>query len=318
MKTIIHSVYNFFTPQVANNYRARLIQHDFLSLFLFIAVILALLQSSPAQKVLSFATDITIGTLYQLTNQERIENGLSTLTYNQTLANAACNKALDMFEKDYWAHTSPTGDLPWDFIASAGYAYQYAGENLAKGFAFSNGVLEGWNNSPTHKENILRPVYTDIGFCVKNGILQGEETTLVVQLFGTPITLAKKENITTNAQALELSDNKKAAITITPSLPPVITSTPVPKQIANTNTNSFIGTSTSTPSKNILSFISLNALSFNFGLVGFSLLTMVLLIDLYFAQKLKLSRFTGKNIAHGLFAIGGIIIILVLTKGGIL
>ena len=38
-----------------------------------------------------------------------------------------------------------------------------------------------------HRENILNSTFTEIGVAVKNGILLGEETTLVVQFFGKPL-----------------------------------------------------------------------------------------------------------------------------------
>jgi hypothetical protein len=38
--------------------------------------------------------------------------------------------------------------------------------------------------SPDHRENLLSPNFKDVGFAVKAGNLQGEETFLVVQEFG--------------------------------------------------------------------------------------------------------------------------------------
>src|SRR5690606_22355375 len=61
---------------------------------------------------------------------------------------------------------------------------------LARDFDTSQGVINGWLNSPSHRENMLTAGYKDIGIAVLNGVLDGHETTLVVQLFGTPVTLA--------------------------------------------------------------------------------------------------------------------------------
>ncbi len=96
-------------------------------------------------------------------------------------------KATDMFARNYWAHYGPDGTTPWSFITNSGYEYEYAGENLAKNFMFSDGVVQAWMESPTHRENILRNEYTEIGYAIQNGVLNGEETTLVVQMFGTPL-----------------------------------------------------------------------------------------------------------------------------------
>lgn len=118
-------------------------------------------------------------------NQIRESNGLGDLTLNAELSKAAQAKAQDMFAKNYWAHFAPDGSTsPWGFIKGAGYNYLYAGENLAKGFTDSNGVINAWMNSQSHRDNILNPKYKDIGFAISEGNLLGEDTVLVVQMFG--------------------------------------------------------------------------------------------------------------------------------------
>ena len=39
--------------------------------------------------------------------------------------------------------------------------------------------------SPSHKENILNSKFREIGFAIEDGVLEGKQTTLVVQMFGT-------------------------------------------------------------------------------------------------------------------------------------
>ena len=134
--------------------------------------------------VLGYATDIKINDLLLYTNELREKNGLNDLTLNDALSKAAQAKANDMFKNDYWAHTSPSGKEPWDFIIGVGYDYIYAGENLAVDFSKSNDVVVAWDNSPSHRDNLLSPKYREIGFAVLDGELQGRKTTLVVQMFG--------------------------------------------------------------------------------------------------------------------------------------
>ncbi|MFW6110398.1 MAG: CAP domain-containing protein [Patescibacteria group bacterium] len=134
--------------------------------------------------VLGFATDISVEEIVSLTNQERAEQGLSTLEMDSKLAEAAHRKALDMFENDYWAHVSPDGKEPWDFIDESGYVYLSAGENLAKDFNHSDSVVRAWLKSPSHRENLLGDNFDEIGVAVVDGELSGFETTLVVQMFG--------------------------------------------------------------------------------------------------------------------------------------
>src|SRR3972149_9762200 len=93
-----------------------------------------------------------------------------------------------MFQENYWSHYSPDGKTPWDVILGAGYKYEYAGENLAKNFLFSNGFVDAVMNSTTHRDNLLKKEYTEVGYAIVNGTLNGEQTTLVVQEFGKPMT----------------------------------------------------------------------------------------------------------------------------------
>jgi hypothetical protein len=58
-------------------------------------------------------------------------------------------------------------------------------ENLARDFDSTDAMLSAWMTSPTHRENIVHSKYKDIGVAVVNGTLDGVETTLVVQMFGT-------------------------------------------------------------------------------------------------------------------------------------
>ena len=137
-------------------------------------------------KILGFATNVKLVDLFDQTNLERDQLGLKKLKYNLVLEDIAKQKAADMFNDNYWAHVAPDGRTPWDFFQESNYKYLYAGENLAKDFDKTPNLIQAWMNSPTHRENIVNPNYTEIGFAVVNGKLDGEETTLVVQEFAKP------------------------------------------------------------------------------------------------------------------------------------
>ena len=137
-----------------------------------------------APGILGFASNIFVEEIVETTNAYRQENGLSELTFDPVLSEAAREKAEDMFADDYWAHVAPDGTKPWFFIAEVGYDYIYAGENLAKDFQKSDAVVIAWMESPSHRQNILNEKFKDIGVAVVNGTLDGYETTLVVQMFG--------------------------------------------------------------------------------------------------------------------------------------
>jgi hypothetical protein len=173
----------FFIPSKKNSYKPYLLRK---SLLVFYTIILVVVNTFGGLFGISkiAASNITPTNIISLTNQERSASGLNTLNQNSKLASAAMAKAENMFEEQYWDHFGPNGETPWQFITAAGYNYVYAGENLAKGFRTSEGVVEAWMASPTHRDNILSKNYKDIGVAIKTGVLLGKETTLVVQMFG--------------------------------------------------------------------------------------------------------------------------------------
>ncbi|MCH7492969.1 hypothetical protein IID19_05310 [Patescibacteria group bacterium] len=119
-------------------------------------------------------------------NASRAEVGVAPLTLNNTLNQAAAQKAQHMIDNDYFAHTAPDGTKPWYFIKQSGYAYIAAGENLAMDFTAASSVHTAFMNSPSHKKNILKDTYTELGVAVLDGELQGSQTTVLVVFFGTP------------------------------------------------------------------------------------------------------------------------------------
>lgn len=131
-------------------------------------------------------SDVTATNIINLSNQARISNGVSALATNSKLNSAAKAKANNMLEEQYFAHVSPSNLSPWYWFKQAGYAYQYAGENLAIDFLASEDVIDAWLASPSHRSNLLSTKYKEIGVAVVSGNFQGAESIFVVQMFGTP------------------------------------------------------------------------------------------------------------------------------------
>lgn len=293
MKRFFHHIHSFFAPREDNNFHAKALHLKTLTVsLLFIisfGVIIGHLKTSQSQ-VLGFATDITTEKLLSLTNQQRASHNLSILKYNDKLASAAAAKAKNMFALNYWAHYAPDGTAPWSFILTAGYKYSYAGENLAKNFMFSQDVVTAWMNSPSHRENMLRPEYTDVGFAVANGVLNGQQTTLVVQMFGTPEVLTADSS--------------------TPDNPPVQV-TVVPEQNAPQSVPDVLARQTSQPFNLMPIYVKLNY-------IFLALFIGALLTDFYLAAKLGVVRLTGKNIAHFIFILFMLIGLTIIIRGTIL
>lgn len=99
----------------------------------------------------------------QLTNQERAKNGLKPLAADWQLSRVARYKSVDMRDKNYFSHTSPTYGSPFNMIQSFGVTYRSAGENIAAGQRTPSEVVQSWMNSPGHRKNILNASYTHIG-----------------------------------------------------------------------------------------------------------------------------------------------------------
>ena len=235
--------------------------------------------------VLGYATDIRVDALLASTNAKRISLGLNPLKLNATLSQAAAAKATDMFANDYWAHNSPQGKTPWSFIVNSGYKYTIAGENLAKNFSTSGGVVDAWMASPTHKDNIVKPGYQDIGFAIVNGVLNGEETTLVVQMFGAG----------------------EASIAEVPKVETVI-----PEVASAVVESNVFSQSTFKPILNIPTVTR----DITFMFIG--LIVGVLVLDGIVVSRKKIVRVAGHNIAHILFFLTFFVALTMVQRGALL
>ena len=133
---------------------------------------------------ISIASDITIENIIKLTNESRVKIGGNAFVLNTKLSRAAEDKADNMFEKNYFSHTSPDGITPWHWLEIENYDYNYAGENLAMDFQSTNKMQNAWMASPTHRANILSQKYTEVGVAIKEGVLNNRQTILAVVIFG--------------------------------------------------------------------------------------------------------------------------------------
>ncbi len=179
---------HLFLPHQHNNFKARLLHHHSLLVLLGIFIMAQSAISifhTANPNVLGYASQISPTAIVELTNRQRQAAGLNTLKENKLLDEAAAAKAADMFARDYWAHNAPDGTEPWSFVLGSGYSYLHAGENLARDFRDPDSVVTAWMKSPSHKANLISSKYRDIGVAVVDGKLNGVETTLVVQMFGT-------------------------------------------------------------------------------------------------------------------------------------
>ncbi len=99
----------------------------------------------------------------RLVNEIRVKNGLNPLTADWQLCRVARYKSQDMKDNNYFSHTSPIYGSPFDMIKNFGISYRSAAENIAKGQATPQAVVNAWMNSSGHRANILNGTYKKIG-----------------------------------------------------------------------------------------------------------------------------------------------------------
>ncbi|ETP73886.1 Cysteine-rich secretory protein family [Lachnospiraceae bacterium JC7] len=108
-----------------------------------------------------------------LVNQQRTNNGLTPLQWDDSLAACAMVRALEL--PSFFSHTRPDGS-DW-FTICPNIMY---GENLAQGYNSADGAVNGWMNSTMHRENILNAGFVSCGI----GIYESGGKWYWVQEFG--------------------------------------------------------------------------------------------------------------------------------------
>lgn len=116
-----------------------------------------------AEVTLPYATDKLCYDVIAIVNDIREDNGLKPLKENVTLSQLAKIKAEDMAVNDSFKHLSAKYGLPFDMMDVFGINYGTAGENIARGHATAEAVVQAWMDSEGHKANILNKDFTEIG-----------------------------------------------------------------------------------------------------------------------------------------------------------
>lgn len=125
--------------------------------------------------------------MIELINQERQKEGKVPYLMSHELMRSAEEKAVDMVEKNYFAHTSPTGETPFDLMRRVGVQFSAAGENIARGGNIES-LHQALMNSSGHRANILSSTYTHVGI----GVVEQNGTLWVAQHFAKLRTAGKE------------------------------------------------------------------------------------------------------------------------------
>ncbi|MFE2876145.1 CAP domain-containing protein [Streptomyces roseus] len=104
-----------------------------------------------------------------LVNKERAAAGCGPLTSNGKLSAAARAYSDTMARSGVMSHTGPDGSTMTSRVEAAGYAWSRLGENIARGQADADAVMDAWMNSSGHRANILNCAFKEIGIGVHKG-----------------------------------------------------------------------------------------------------------------------------------------------------
>ena len=137
----------------------------------------------------------TEAAIVEMTNAFRKASTLQEVKPNAVLAAAARAFAEYLARTGKFAHEAD-GRKPQDRAQAQGYRYCLVAENLAwnlnsRGFEsrqLAREVVEGWKNSPGHRENLLLSGATEIGVAVVR-VPDSNPKFVSVQLFGRPESL---------------------------------------------------------------------------------------------------------------------------------
>jgi uncharacterized protein YkwD len=130
-------------------------------------------ESAPAQTI---STEQHEQAVLCLVNERRAQTGRGPVAPQSNLDRAASRYAEVMVARGFFSHRSPSGRSPQDRAEASGYARGGGrwifGENLGWGYGSQTtplSIVEGWMNSPPHRQNLLRGRFRDIGIGVAMG-----------------------------------------------------------------------------------------------------------------------------------------------------
>ncbi|MCX6785616.1 MAG: CAP domain-containing protein [Candidatus Komeilibacteria bacterium] len=207
------SLKDFFIPHQGNNYQPRslhprrvlfhAISAIAIKLVVVVFVLLYPLSAWMTPDVMKEQGEKIIA----LTNKLRSTLAAPTVLENSQLNNAAYEKVQDMFLNKYFAHISPQSIGLAYWLGQVGYNYAVAGENLAMGYNNSQEVMAAWEKSPTHYDNLIDSSFSEIGVSFAGDIFNNNQTVLVAQYFGSPISATQPEVKAPSAITPKPADN---------------------------------------------------------------------------------------------------------------
>ena len=120
--------------------------------------------------------------LLRLTNDARRTRKRRPLRRDRCLERAAQSYADRMLSEGFYGHLSPEGNDVAFRVRAGGCPRAHVGENLARGQTSASQAVEGWLDSPGHRDNLLQPDFRRVGFGMALGRKADEYWIVWVQV----------------------------------------------------------------------------------------------------------------------------------------
>lgn len=127
--------------------------------------------------------------IYELVDEERVSHGLSSLQISPILTSLAEEHSAEMVSYDYFSHDRMPASRPFEWNLQPGFG---RGENIfmmperllipgpfLTTSQLANKVVQGWMDSPGHRQNILESRFTHTGI----GIARKGEYYYITQMY---------------------------------------------------------------------------------------------------------------------------------------
>jgi len=87
--------------------------------------------------------------------------------WNEKLEQAAQNHSNNMHSKSFFSHTGKDGSTVSSRVAAVKYDWVLCAENIGMRYKTEQAVIQAWANNPSHCENIMNELLTEMGVAIK-------------------------------------------------------------------------------------------------------------------------------------------------------
>lgn len=104
--------------------------------------------------------------IFTLANRQRRLHGVHQLEWNDRVADQARQHSLNMMERGFFSHSDPVRGPLGARLHAARVNWSRCGENIFRERGMddpADAAIEGWMKSPSHRQSLLDPLFTQTG-----------------------------------------------------------------------------------------------------------------------------------------------------------